>query len=52
MSGRTEMLVSFWRNEFTHLPIPLAIFQRKRIDPQGTLWNSLLASTGQPANLR
>ena len=48
MTGRTEMVVSFWRNEFTHLPIPMAISQRKKIDPDGLLWNSVLASTGQP----
>jgi 6-phosphofructokinase 1 len=51
MSGRTEMVVSFWRNEFTHVPIPMAISQRKKIDPEGVLWNSVIASTGQP-NLR
>ena len=51
MTGRTEMVVSFWRNEFTHLPIPMAISQRKKIDPEGLLWNSVIASTGQP-NLR
>jgi 6-phosphofructokinase 1 len=52
MTGRTEMVVSFWRNEFTHLPIPMAISERKKIDPDGLLWNSVLASTGQPGNLR
>jgi 6-phosphofructokinase 1 len=52
MTGRTEMVVSFWRNEFTHLPIPVAVSQRKKIDPDGLLWNSVLASTGQPRDLR
>jgi len=52
MTGRTEMVVSFWRNEFTHLPIPMAISQRKKIDPDGLLWSSVLASTGQPRDLR
>jgi 6-phosphofructokinase 1 len=51
MTGRTEMVVSFWRNEFTHLPIAAAVSQRKKIDPEGTLWNSVLASTGQPRSL-
>ena len=46
------MVVSFWRNELTHLPIPMAISQRKKIDPEGALWNSVIASTGQPADLR
>jgi 6-phosphofructokinase 1 len=52
MTGRTEMVVSFWRNEFTHLPIPMAISQRKKIDPDGALWSSVVASTGQPRDLR
>jgi len=52
MAGRTEMAVSFWKNEFTHVPIPLAVSRRKKIDPDGFLWNSVVASTGQPRDLR
>jgi 6-phosphofructokinase 1 len=52
MAGRTEMAVSFWKSEFTHVPIPLAVSQRKKIDPDGFLWNSVVASTGQPRDLR
>jgi len=52
MAGRTEMAVSFWKNEFTHVPISLAVSQRKKIDPDGFLWNSVVASTGQPTDLR
>ena len=48
MSGRTNMVVSFWNHQFTHVPISLATSQRKKIDPEGILWNSVLASTGQP----
>jgi 6-phosphofructokinase 1 len=51
MAGRTDMVVGFWNHQFTHLPIPLAVSARKRIDPEGTLWSSVLASTGQPRNL-
>jgi 6-phosphofructokinase 1 len=52
MTGRTEMVVSFWRNEFTHVPIPMAVSERKKIDPNGALWNSVIACTGQPKDLR
>jgi 6-phosphofructokinase 1 len=52
MAGRTEMAVSFWRNEFTHVPIPVAVSERKKIDPNGALWNSVIACTGQPRDLR
>jgi 6-phosphofructokinase 1 len=51
MSGRTDMVVGFWNHQFTHVPIELAVSARKRIDSQGTLWSSVIASTGQPANL-
>ncbi len=52
MSGRTNMVVGNWRDEFTHVPIAMATSQRKKIDLNGWLWNAVLASTGQPALLR
>jgi hypothetical protein len=51
LSGRTDMVVGFWNNQFTHVPIALAVSGRKRIDPERPLWSSVLASTGQPRNL-
>jgi 6-phosphofructokinase 1 len=50
MSGRTNMVVGFWNHQFTHVPISLAASQRKKIDPKGMLWNSVLAPTPPPAN--
>jgi 6-phosphofructokinase 1 len=41
-------VVGFWNHQITHVPIPLAVLERKKIDPQGTLWSSVVASTGQP----
>ena len=52
MSGRTDMVVGFWNNQFTHVPISLAVSERRKIDPDGPLWSSVLASTGQPRDLR
>jgi 6-phosphofructokinase 1 len=52
MTGRTNMVVSFWHNQFTHVPIALAVSERKKIDPDGALWSSVIASTGQPRHLR
>jgi 6-phosphofructokinase 1 len=52
MSGRTNMVVSFWNHQFTHVPISLAVSERKKIDPDGALWSSVLASTGQPRDMR
>jgi 6-phosphofructokinase 1 len=52
MSGRTNMVVGFWNHQFTHVPIALAVCERKKIDPEGALWSSVLASTGQPRDIR
>jgi len=51
MSGRSNMVVGFWNHQFTHVPIHLATRQRKKIDPDGWLWSSVLASTGQPREM-
>jgi 6-phosphofructokinase 1 len=51
MSGRTDMVVGFWNHQFTHVPIGLATSVRKKIDPEGWLWSSVLASTGQPQRM-
>lgn len=51
MAGRTDMLVCFWGNEVTHVPIRLAVSDRKRIDPEGWTWTSVLGTTGQPARM-
>jgi 6-phosphofructokinase 1 len=51
MAGRTNMVVGNWKNEFTHVPIPLAVSQRKKIDPAERLWRNVLASTGQPSEM-
>lgn len=51
MTGRTSMVMGFWKDEFTHVPITAAVAARKRIDPEGRLWSNVLASTGQPREL-
>ncbi len=48
LAGRTGMLVGFWKHELTHVPIALAVSERKRIEPDGRLWGHILAATGQP----
>jgi 6-phosphofructokinase 1 len=47
MAGKTNMVVGFWNGTFTHLPIPLAVSEKKRLDPEGPFWASVLAATGQ-----
>jgi 6-phosphofructokinase 1 len=52
MAGRTDLVIGTWKAEFTHVPIPLAVRARKKLDPHGWIWSSVVASTGQPVDLR
>ena len=47
MAGKTDMLVGFWNNFFTHVPIDLATVERRMIDLDGALWKGVLSSTQQ-----
>jgi 6-phosphofructokinase 1 len=51
MAGRTNMVVGLWNHQFVHVPIALATSSRKKLDPDGWLWSSVLASTGQPRQI-
>jgi 6-phosphofructokinase 1 len=51
MSGRTAMVVGYWNQEFTHVPISLVTTHRKKIDPASWFWKGVVAATGQPAQL-
>ncbi len=48
MTGRTGLIIGFWNNAFTHVPIEAAVSERKVIDPEEELWLSVLETTGQP----
>ena len=52
MAGRTGIIIGFWNQRFTHVPISLAVSERKKIDPEGWIWSSLLSSSGQPRDMR
>ena len=47
LSGRTNMVVGYWNQHFVHVPISLAILKRKKINPDGHLWQTVLETTGQ-----
>ncbi len=51
MSGRTDLVVGYWNDHFVHVPMAKAVETRKRIDPAGALWRSVLENTGQPFDL-
>ena len=47
MAGKTDMLVSYWNHNYTHVPIKLATSSRKKIDPEERLWKTVLSMTDQ-----
>jgi 6-phosphofructokinase 1 len=51
MAGKTGMVVARWHDRFVHLPMSLVNRGRRKVDPHGDLWRSVLESTGQPAHI-
>jgi 6-phosphofructokinase 1 len=49
MAGKTDVVISFRNQRFIHVPIALTVSSKKRVDPEGELWSSVLSATGQPA---
>jgi 6-phosphofructokinase 1 len=49
MAGRTTMVVGFWHQHYTHVPIAVAVAQRLQLDPHAEIWQRVLDATGQPA---
>ncbi len=47
MSGRTNMVIGYWNQYFVHIPILLTVLKRKKVDPDGHLWQTVLETTGQ-----
>jgi 6-phosphofructokinase 1 len=48
MAGRTGLAVGRAHRKFTHIPLEGLVTRRKKVDPEGELWLSVLESTGQP----
>jgi 6-phosphofructokinase 1 len=51
MAGKTNMLVGRWHDTFVHIPFSIVIGGRRKIDPQGDIWRSVLEATGQPRRM-
>ena len=47
MAGKTNMVTGYWNHTFVNVPIPVATFERQKIDINSSLWRSVLACTGQ-----
>jgi len=52
VAGKTDFVVGYWNNEFTLIPIPMAVAKRKKIDIEGELWWNVLEATGQPISMK
>lgn len=48
MAGRTDAVVGRWHRRFTHVPLSLITGDKKRVDPDGAQWLSVIEATGQP----
>ncbi|HYY29792.1 MAG TPA: ATP-dependent 6-phosphofructokinase [Chthoniobacterales bacterium] len=51
MAGKTNMLVGRWHDTFVHIPLNLVTGGRRRIEPEGDIWRSVLEATGQPIRM-
>ncbi len=47
MAGKTNLLISYWNNHYVHVPMDASAGRRKKMDPKGRLWQSVLETTGQ-----
>jgi 6-phosphofructokinase 1 len=47
MAGKTNLLISFWNNHYVHVPMEASAGKRRKLDPRGRLWQSVLEATGQ-----
>ena len=51
MAGKNKMLVGLVNNTFVHIPIEIAVSERKHVDPEGNLWRDVLEATHQPVTM-
>lgn len=52
MAGKTDFVTGYWNDQFTLLPISMAVAKRKKIDVDGELWWNVLEATGQPISMK
>lgn len=46
MAGKTNLVVGYWNQHFTHVPIDLAVKDRRKVDTEGRFWKGALAVMG------
>ena len=52
MAGKTNMVVGRWHGHFVNLPMPVVTVRRRKVNPHGDLWLTVLEATGQPAEFK
>lgn len=51
MAGKTGMVVALWHQSYVHLPMSLVTRGRRKVNPSGDMWRSVIESTGQPVRM-
>jgi 6-phosphofructokinase 1 len=49
MAGKTNMVVGRWHGHYVNLPVNVVTVRRRKVNPHGDLWMTVLEATGQPA---
>jgi 6-phosphofructokinase 1 len=49
MAGKTGLIIGLLHDKFIHVPIEMVVKEKKRLNPNGSIWQAVLAATGQPA---
>ena len=49
MAGKTDLVIGLTHSLFTHVPLEMATAEKKRINPDSSLWLAVTESTGQPS---
>ncbi|MEA1996506.1 MAG: ATP-dependent 6-phosphofructokinase [Gemmatimonadota bacterium] len=48
MAGKTDMVIGFWHNVLTHVPLATVTTGKSKVSPSSKLWHSVTEATGQP----
>ena len=52
MAGKTKVLMSQINDHFVHIPMKMAVSRRNYIDPESSLWTTVLEATRQPESMK
>jgi len=52
MAGKTNMVVGRWHGHYVNLPMSVVTVRRRKVNPHGDLWVTVLEATGPPAECK